>query len=145
MEVIEGLDKMRMHGECHEIQPSRPSEASDHRSAGELKLKPAPEHNSWRGPQEVDVSSQAGYWPLWTCLQYLGQLTSPCFKFSFCCRRNNTVPIHVASWTQHEVWKMRAMCVTCIQKKAKHRASCVSIFYMRTKYLINIFIWVLAS
>lgn len=57
-----GTDKRRR--ECHGIRPSDSSEASVQRSAGALKLKPPPEHNSWRGPQEADVSSRAGYWPL---------------------------------------------------------------------------------
>lgn len=35
-----GLDKKRMHGECHKIRPSDSSEASVQRSAGALKLKP---------------------------------------------------------------------------------------------------------
>lgn len=58
------VDKKRMHGGCHEIQPSESSEASVQRSAGALKLMPLPQHNSWRGPREVVASSQAGYWPL---------------------------------------------------------------------------------
>lgn len=111
-----GLDKRRMHGECQEIRPSDSSEPSVQRSAGALKLKPLPEHNSWRGLLEVDNSSQTGYWPLWTLLQYLGQLTCPCFKFLFCCQRNNSVPIHAASWTQHEVWKCE-LCVSLAYRK----------------------------
>lgn len=59
-----GLDKRKKHGECHWIRASDSSEASVQRRAGALKLKPLPENNSWRGPQEVDVYSQAGYWPL---------------------------------------------------------------------------------
>ncbi len=39
---------------------------------------------------------------------------------------------------------MWAMCVTRIQEKAKHKASSVSVFYVCSNYLINIFIWVLA-
>lgn len=60
VELIEGWIK----GECHGIGPSNSSEALVQRGAGALKLKPLLEHNSWCGPQEVDVSSQAGYWPL---------------------------------------------------------------------------------
>lgn len=62
--VDRGLDKRRMHRECHKIRPSDSSEAGVQRSAVALKLKPLPEHNSWRGLQEVDISSQTGYWPL---------------------------------------------------------------------------------
>lgn len=58
VEVVEPWIK----GECHGIRPSDSSAASIQRGAGALKLKL--EHNSWRCPQEVDVSSQAGYWPL---------------------------------------------------------------------------------
>lgn len=105
------LDKRRMHGECHKIQPSDSSETTAQRSAGVLKSKPLPEHNSWRGLLEVDNSSQTGYWSLWTLLQYLGQLTCPCFKCLLCCQRNNSVPIYVASSTQHEVWKSE-LCVS---------------------------------
>lgn len=59
-----GVDEGRMHKGCHGIRPSQSSEASVQRSAGALKLKPLPEHNSCHGLQEVAVSSQAGYWPL---------------------------------------------------------------------------------
>lgn len=58
LEVMEAIDKKKKkkripHGECHEICPSQSSGASVRRFAGALKLKPLPEHNSWRGPQEV--------------------------------------------------------------------------------------------
>lgn len=51
-------------GERYRIRPSDSSVASVQRGAGALKLKPPLEHNSWHGPLEVDVSSQAGYWSL---------------------------------------------------------------------------------
>lgn len=125
--VDSGLDKRWMHRKCHKIRPSDSSEASVQRSAGALKLKPLPEHNSWRGLQEVDISSQTGYWPLWTLLQYLGQLTCPCFKFLFCCQRNNSESIHVASWTQHEVWKCE-LCMSLAYRKRLSRALVLFLF-----------------
>lgn len=114
------------------------------KGAGALKLKPLPEHNSWRGPRELDIYSQAGYWLLWTWLQYLGQLTCPCFKFLFCWRRNNSVPIHVASWTQHEVYKCE-LCVSLAYRKRLNTRLVLFLFSTFARILINIFIWALAS
>lgn len=41
-----GRDQRRLLRECQEIHPSNPSEAGAQESAGALKLKPAPEHDS---------------------------------------------------------------------------------------------------
>lgn len=87
------------------------------------------------------TSSQAGYWPLWTWLQYLGQLMCPCFKFLLCCQRNNSAPIHVASWAQHDIWKCMLSVPFAHRRRLNMRPFLFSNAFICPEHFIEILIW----